>query len=118
LVAASVDDFNAIMPPRGPDLIYIREAGGCDTRKDLTICMSEERDYAGLTAYRNGHPWRIYLSVGSGPSKEIVCHELMHALADAPDRYGAAPETSCVWGSLASPGATDISLLKKRYTSR
>jgi hypothetical protein len=43
------------------------------------------------------------------------CHEMMHALTNILDNYGAAPDTSCVWGSLTNPGPFDVAYLKRVY---
>ena len=47
-----------------------------------------------------------------------VCHELMHAVTGIKDRYHRRPKTSCVWGSLSTPGRFDVAYARRVYKPR
>ena len=42
----------------------------------------------------------------------------MHAVTGIKDRYHRRPQTSCVWGSLPTPGRFDVAYARKVYEPR
>ena len=44
-----------------------------------------------------------------------VCHELMHAVTGIKDRCHRRPKSSCVWGSLPTPGHCDVTYARRVY---
>jgi hypothetical protein len=123
VIEQTVEDFNAVMPQGGPQLVYERrETAPCDVRAkqrrraSIKVCSVPERPYGGrergqmilLNDTYTG-PWYDQFRAG------VVCHEMMHALTGIPDNYGALPDQSCVWGELSQPGPLDVDRLREMY---
>lgn len=133
VVTQTVDDFNAVMPKRGPRLRYVREDGACpDTRpkRSMLVCSVANDPRAGYAS-----PWGRYVFVNDTYAvgwhaqfrAQTVCHEFMHALSGVGDNrtFGPdgnaiypLPDQSCVWGDLSAPGPFDIALLAELYGSK
>ena len=47
-----------------------------------------------------------------------VCHVLMHAVTGIEDRCDRRQKTSCVWGSLPSPGCFDVAYARRVHEPR
>ena len=123
VVTQTVTDFNAVMPRRGPRVMYRRAEGPCfddhQRRNVYAVCSVPDLD--------GGHPGIFYpfthridltdhAAQQSWSAKtNLMCHELMHALTRVSDNYDALPDTSCVWGRLPGPGSFDIDLLNERF---
>jgi hypothetical protein len=128
-LAAVVYDFNAHRPPSAPELIYT--AADRRTCEDLTqqpgviqVCLSSlvptnatawsprtiDQGFfvSGQVAIRDSaqiDDWRV-----------ILCHEMMHAVGDAPDDFSRPhPDDSCVQGFLNHLGSWDIAWLQQVY---
>ena len=134
-VVQAVADFNAILPKSGPRLKYVRmDQVPCENlqvgtprgkeRKIMVCSGSDPRSPGGQSHgwWEAIRPTRIDLHEGimsrpeaAGERAIVLCHEMMHALTDIPDNYGAAPDTSCVWGSLSSPGPFDVAYIQDLY---
>ncbi len=124
VIQETVDDFNAIMPKRGPRLVYARkDSGSCpEGVYALVVCTGP------MDSNNMGQAWTT--AAGSvilindmylGPEFShafpiIACHELMHIVANVGDNPGAFPDESCVWGELSDPGPKDGELLRKNYS--
>jgi hypothetical protein len=135
LVHDLIDDFNAVIPSDGPELVYeaseevpcselieqpppgvVRLCGKVDPsgtghayswlNKRETAIVSAAMDIP-YDAAAVDEPWARYL----------LCHEMMHAFTHVRDRYDSRPDTSCVWGSLNEPGAWDIAMLQALYAA-
>jgi hypothetical protein len=119
-VRKTVANFNAVMPPNGPRLVYQRAAAGCE---DVDVCSGDASGNLGLTWFWATDPPGVghivltdTLPIFPLPKLNIVCHEMMHALTHIGDNYDARPQTSCVWGSiLTRPGRFDVARLQETY---
>jgi hypothetical protein len=111
VVAETVDDFNAIMPKRGPHLIYrAMPYASCEA---LTVCVDQNLiEFAGHASWWRGNG-RIVLNKDY-VEENTVCHEFMHVLTRVGDAYDTNPD-SCVYGQLNDPGGADIALLREQY---
>jgi hypothetical protein len=109
VVAETVDDFNQIMPRRGPRLIYRNMYALCSG--SITVCHGNFVEFAGQ-AYINER--RIEINPAYRNSENVMCHEFMHILARVGDAYDTNPD-SCIYGRLNDPGGADIALLRERY---
>jgi hypothetical protein len=109
VVAETVDDFNRIMPKRGPRLIYRSIPGLCS--RAITVCQRDLIEFAGF-AYI--YERRIEIDPDYRNDENVMCHEFMHVLARVPDAYDTNPD-SCIYGRLDDPGGADIALLRERY---
>ena len=131
IVAATVEEFNSMLPTRAPSLFY-RVIGEtpCDQidpqlhRGGIVVCTvpalaSDEE--VGLTEFyvNQGQISRVRITLPEasdpGLRDNVVCHEFMHATTGIPDNYGARPDTSCVWGDLSAPGSFDAQYARKLY---
>ncbi|MBA2707355.1 MAG: hypothetical protein H0U59_06085 [Gemmatimonadaceae bacterium] len=122
VIAETVADFNAVMPKRGPRLVYVRKPHvACAPAPTTTVCSGILGVGTAGLAYVTGGGGRIALNdlyafpEDSAGFPALACHELMHILADVGDNYGAFPSASCVWGYLSDPGPKDVELLRARY---
>lgn len=133
LVERAVADLNAAMPP--DRTVFVAEHGGdraCTNlpkrykripKQRVFICNDPTlTKYAGTAST----PWRRVKGVNVIVSADIrihpsywstglLCHELMHAVANVPDHYGANPDGSCVHGDLSAPGSWDRAQLATIY---
>lgn len=119
VIAETVADFNAVMPPTGPILVYQREAHvACAT---TTVCSGNlGPEYLGLAWWYPGQPYGHIQVTDTRPlnakgMEAVACHEFMHILVHIGDNYGARPNDSCVWGWLSDPGQWDIARLYDYY---
>jgi hypothetical protein len=115
IIPQVVDDFNAVMPSKGPRLVYERHPTGV-CPEDIDTCSGNPGDqYAGLA-------WTLSPGVGKilvtdtiplDPRRQriVACHEFMHILTGIKDCYGCR-EDSCVHGWRETPGPFDIWKLK------
>ena len=134
IVAATVAEFNAMLPARAPQLVY--QAMGeapCSQistqlhRGGITVCATPSLPPAaelGLTSFwvKQGRLSRVRISLSEASSLQVryttVCHEFMHATTAIPDNYDARPTTSCVWGTLSGPGSFDAHYVRKVYNNQ
>jgi hypothetical protein len=118
IVQETVDAFNAIMPPRGPILVYVRGVAGCASQ--IPVCSGALPDNVlGLAWFFPGDRWASIQVTDTRPldrngMEGVACHEFMHALTHIGDNYGAVAD-SCVWGYRSDPGRWDINLLYKHF---
>lgn len=134
VVSQTVNEFNAVMPKRGPRLIYTRhEAASCDigharVRKTVKVCSLPEMNAAGRAHTRQQVILLNDTYTGDWYDQfraMTVCHEFMHILTHVVDNNSYDPVTgittwplpyeSCVWGVLNQPGPFDVDLLRQRY---
>ena|SRR5688500_7439718 len=140
IFGATVGQFNAMLAPGGPRLVYRRMSPTpCDAIttpkpkkwRGIVVCSSGTplpNNFAGYTTWDVG--WgqrqglvlrRVQIALTfpvTGSQHNLACHELMHAVTGIPDNYGAAPDTSCVWGDLPSPGSFDVAHAKQVYEGK
>ena len=131
IVAATVEEFNAMLPAQAPSLFY-RVIGEtpCDQisptlhRGGIVVCttplLSSGAERGRTEFYVNqGQLSRVRISLAEETNRELrdntVCHEFMHATTGIPDNEGALPDTSCVWGDLSAPGSFDAQYARKVY---
>jgi len=131
VVAATVEEINAILPAKAPSLFY-RVIGEtpCDQidpqlhRDGIVVCTTPalaSADELGLTEFfvERGQISRVRITLpeatNPGLRDNVVCHEFMHAATGIEDNYGARPDTSCVWGDLSAPGSFDAQYARKLY---
>jgi hypothetical protein len=114
----AVTELNAIMPPRGPILQYVRAEFGCAS--EIPVCSGDTGpDAIGITWWWVGESWgnillTDYHSLSPLVMENVVCHEFLHALTHIGDNYGAVAD-SCVWGNLPDPGGWDIDYLYRYF---
>lgn len=125
-VADMVIAFNAMLPKRAPRLVYeAQPETPCKTLKrkrgrgQIAVCTGAFIDNTVLVA-KNGviRSALIQLFPETMPTHRhgFVCHEMMHAVTDAPDDYSYPhPETSCVLGDANFPGKWDAAYARKVY---
>jgi hypothetical protein len=118
IVQETVDDFNAIMPPKGPILRYVRGGVGCAS--EIPVCSGALPDNVlGLAWYYPGDRYASIQVTDTWPldqegKEAVACHEFMHALTHIGDNYGGNSQ-SCVWGRLPDPGIFDIDYLYRYF---
>jgi hypothetical protein len=119
IIAETVDDFNRVMPKKGPKLVYKRgEAIACAS--SITVCAGDIAPYWGLAIYNTDSIGDGAIQVTDDPAitpalrEAVACHEFMHILTGIRDNYGANPQ-SCVWGWRDAPGPFDIEYLDDFY---
>lgn len=133
VIAQTVADFNAVMPKKAPLLVYQRMAAkdcaairGRDHKRGIVTCSTAAfSDVGGAAAGFFDNDLRVkryvlqfsdpYASANPTQRARAACHELMHAYTGIRDNYHALPDTSCVWGSLTSPGPFDVAYAKRVY---
>lgn len=125
-VAEMVAAFNAMLPKRAPKLVYREQPErACNTLdkkrpKVITICLSGGEWDMTATDAKHGEITRAtVILIGNDTPDQIhntICHELMHAVTDAPDDYRDPHLTeSCVQGMTPYPGAWDKAYARKVY---
>jgi hypothetical protein len=129
-VQATVDEFNAIMPPNGPLLVYYPGNTRLCTDTLTSVCLAvPDPRWSGYTIYQGSASAEVGLTdIRADPYwlDYVVCHEFMHVLARVPDDYVRNPDgtvtwfhpgtDSCVWSDArASPGSFDIQYLYDYY---
>jgi hypothetical protein len=129
ILPTTVAEMNAMLPPEAPRLVYRRKpARDCrhliPRRGAIIVCSQERMRAFGVT--------RVWLSrqrtltkakvrlrdTGMGSRRDArntACHEVMHAITNIRDNPGAAPATSCVWGTRPTPGRRDAAFAAKVY---
>jgi hypothetical protein len=133
LVEEMVDEFNAMLPDSAPRLAYHRmPQRACQELKPrpvagaIIVCSVASAPFVGMTGVLHHGTTivetRIMLNDrrfrNTREATNTVCHELMHAVTGIKDRYHRRPKTSCVWGSLPSPGRFDVRYARKVYEAR
>lgn len=121
-VAQTVQEFNAIMPPGGPRLVYARQEPGACLGGKRAIAVCGVSSLPGNVppesqAYSTGRFVYLLDATAHEPPAVVantVCHEFMHALTGIPDNEDSRSD-SCVWGRLTSPGPFDVAQLAARY---
>lgn len=121
-----VDEFNKIMPTRGPKLNVVRLEVGCD---DVTVCGGLKHDWAAGLAFLGNVPGNGQIQVSDtddpGYRLGLICHEMMHILTQIPDGYTRYDDgtvvwhhpgvDSCVWNTHPFPGEFDRQKLKETF---
>jgi len=127
IIAQTVAEMNAMLPKQAPRLLYRRMAEvPCAQapmrKKAIVVCLVGAGDPSPAHASWWTHQHsisraQVRLSPSASPNnhRKEACHELMHVLTSIQDNYAAAPDTSCVWGNLSSPGPFDVAYAKKIY---
>jgi hypothetical protein len=134
IVAATVEEFNAMLPDRAPSLYYrVIGESPCDQidpdlfRGGIVVCSAPSllsSDELARTEFfvERGQISRVRITLSEtiDPAQRdnIVCHEFMHATTGIGDNYGALPDTSCVWGDLNAPGSFDAQFAQKVYKDK
>jgi hypothetical protein len=130
MVEGVVAQFAAVMPEHAPRLVYQRrEALDCaglpapGKTPRLAVCTSgvPNPPYSGyMTAGAKHDLITLYDQAFSDDDhyrREVICHEMMHALARVPDNYDTNAD-SCIYGHLDHPGGADIQMLRERYRKK
>ena len=127
VIAQTVAEMNAILPKKAPRLVYRRmpevPCSQAPRRKEaIVVCLLAPGDPMPAHAawWTDGQTIlraqiRLSPSVSPGNERRVACHEFMHVTTGIRDNYGAALSTSCVWGTLSSPGPFDVAHVKKVY---
>jgi hypothetical protein len=130
LVEGMVDEFNGMLPKSAPRLVYrdMRERACQDLKPSpvvgaIIVCSMPTAPFVGMTGVLHDGTTivetRIMLNdtlfLTTRDATNTVCHELMHAVTGIKDRYQRRPKTSCVWGSLPTPGRFDVAYARKVY---
>jgi hypothetical protein len=133
LVEGMVDEFNGMLPESAPQLVYRRmPQRACQDMKPrpfvgaIVVCSVPTAPFVGMTGVLHDGTTivetRIVLNdkmfFNTRDATNTVCHELMHAVTGIKDRYHRRPKTSCVWGSLPTPGRFDVAYARKVYEPR
>lgn len=128
-VREMVAAFNAMLPARAPKLVYrSRHERSCHDfsariKGAIAICTGAHDDFTGYGVERGAFTWAVINLIGNDAPEfrhSIICHEMMHAITDAPEAEGYPYEypnldTSCVTGATDFPGAWDIAYARKVY---
>ncbi len=133
LVEGMVDEFNGMLPESAPQLVYRRmPQRACQDLKPcpfvgvIVVCSVATAPFVGMTGVLHDGKTivepRVMLNdmsfLNPLDATNTVCHELMHAVTGIKDRYHRRPKTSCVWGSLPTPGRFDVAYARKVYEPR
>jgi len=133
LVEGMVDEFNDMLPESAPQLVYRRmPQRACQDLKPhpfvgaIIVCSVATAPFVGMTGVLHEGSTivetRIMLNdtmfLNRRGATNTVCHELMHAVTGIKDRYHHRPKTSCVWGSLPTPGRFDAAYARRVYEPR
>jgi hypothetical protein len=133
LVEGMVDEFNGMLPESAPQLVYRRmPKRACQDLKSrpffgaIVVCSVATAPFVGMTGVLHDGTTivetRVMLNdtmfLNTRDATNTVCHELMHAVTGIKDRYYRRPKTSCVWGSLTTPGRFDMAYARKVYEPR
>jgi hypothetical protein len=129
-VGAMMAQFSAILPKSAPRHTYQRkpslDCGGLPSpgkTPRIAICSSHisNAEQVATTTIGDKHSLITLYDQHFGNDdryqREVICHELMHALADVGDAYDTNPD-SCVFGHLDHPGEADRELLRTRFRKR
>jgi hypothetical protein len=133
LVEGMVDEFNGMLPESAPQLVYRRmPQRACQDLKPrpyfgaIVVCSVSTAPFVGMTGVLHDGTTIVETRVmlndaaffNTRDATNTVCHELMHAVTGIKDRYDRRPKTSCVWGSLPTPGRFDVAYARKAYEPR
>ncbi len=133
LVEEMIDEFNSMLPEPTPRLVYRRmPERACQDLNPrpivgaIIVCSVPAAPFVGMTGVLHDGTTivetrvmlndRLYLNTSQATN--TICHELMHAVTGIKDRYHRRPRTSCVWGSLPTPGRFDVAYARKVYEPR
>ena len=129
ILPQTVAALNAMLPPEAPHVVYRRkQTRDCHhvppRRGAIVVCSADSLRAHGVTKVwlsktHMATKAKVRLSDARIRSRRDVrntaCHELMHALTGIRDNPGAAPTTSCVWGTRPTPGRRDWAVAAKVY---
>jgi hypothetical protein len=130
LVQGMVDEFNGMLPEAAPQLVYHRmPQRACQDLKPrpftgaIVVCSMATAPFVGMTGLLHDGATTVETRVmlndttflNTRDASNTVCHELMHAVTGIKDRYHRRPRTSCVWGSLPTPGRFDAAYARRVY---
>ena len=133
LVEEMIGEFNGMLPESAPRLVYRRmPERACQNLKPrpivgaIIVCSMPAAPFVGMTGVLHDGTTivetRIMLNdklyLNTRQATNTVCHELMHAVTGIKDRYHRRPQTSCVWGSLPTPGRFDVAYARRVYEPR
>jgi hypothetical protein len=133
LVEGMVAEFNDMLPESAPRLVYHRmPQRACQDLKPrpfvgaIVVCSVATAPFVGMTGMLHDGTTivetRVMLNdtmfLNTRDATNTVCHELMHAVTGIKDRYHRRPKTSCVWGSLPTPGRFDVAYARRVYEPR
>jgi hypothetical protein len=133
LVEGMVDEFNGMLPESAPRLVYRRmPERACQDLKPrpavgaIIICSVPAAPFVGITGVLHDGTTivetRVMLNdtmfLNTRDASNTLCHELMHAVTGIKDRYRRRAKTSCVWGSLPTPGRFDVAYARSVYEPR
>jgi hypothetical protein len=133
LVEGMVDEFNGMLPESAPRLVYrcMPQRARQDRRPHpvvgaIIVCTVPTAPFVGMTGVLHDGTTIVETRVmlndetffNARDATNTVCHELMHAVTGIKDRYGRRSKTSCVWGSLPTPGRFDVANARKVYEPR
>src|SRR5215210_6922936 len=123
LVEEMIDEFNGMLPESAPRLVYRRmPQRACQDLKPrpfvgaIVVCSVPTAPFVGMTGVLHDGTTIVETRVmlndevffNTRDATNTVCHELMHAVTGIKDRYNRHRKTSCVWGSLSTPGRFDV----------
>jgi hypothetical protein len=130
LVEGMVDEFNDMLPEAAPRLVYHRmPPHACQDLKSrpfvgaIVVCSVATAPFVGMTGVLHDGTTIVETRVmlndtmfrNTRGATNTVCHEMMHAVTGIKDRYHRRPKTSCVWGSLPTPGRFDVAYARRVY---
>ena len=133
LVEGMIDEFNGMLPEAAPRLVYHRmPQHACQDLKPspfvgaIVVCSVATAPFEAMTGVLHDGTTivetRVMLNdrmfLNTRDASNTVCHELMHAVTGIKDRYHRRPRTSCVWGSLLTPGRFDAAYARRVYEPR
>ena len=117
-IAEMVEVFNGLPVAAMPDLVY-QQGRHTQTLEDLEFVSIPTMEHAGT--WGGGNIITLNDTYGQTLSPEgrrqVVCHEMMHAMAQVGDCYDCNP-LSCIYGQLTYPGPADIQMLWDRYRKK
>jgi hypothetical protein len=123
IVEGMVDEFNDMLHEAAPRLVYHRmPQRACPDPKPrpfvgaIVVCSVATAPFVGMSGVRHDGKTNVETRVmvndtmflNTRDATNTVCHELMHGVTGIKDRYHHHPRTSCVWGSLPTPGRFDV----------
>jgi hypothetical protein len=136
-VEATINDFNAVLPASVPRLVHAPMGElACDAlpasgrKGGITICVAPDPRRAGFPLV-GGATTRM-TTLGSVISRArvkmlascptsylpcLLCHEMMHAVCDAPDAGATFPEPveSCIRSTWNKLGSWDVAYARRVY---
>jgi hypothetical protein len=128
-----VDEFNGMLPESAPQLVYRRmPQWACQDLKPrpyagaIVACSMATAPFVGMMGVLHDGKTivetRVMLNdmmfLTMRDATNTVCHEPMHAMTGIKDRYQRRPKSSCVWGSLPTPGRFAVAYARKVHELR